>query len=517
MKQGHSKGEAPPLLPFFPTKRDPARNVATKRPAACEGAPHHCNKRQKGMRGWRVTALSPSAGQLKTELLCPAAPLAGRGNPRNPASKRTAEVSSHQPKRLKKASDQRVSVVHRAAGEREISPSGFKMTVAQRHPAVKRRASPSPEPCLLKKQKNRGEEGNTHVKPQLDVNEQHRQSPTTALKAPRPHKIPSVLNKPPQHVPKNKGSENDANNKGPKHAPKNKCAKQATKDNIPERPRLQGSVSAEERARRYLAHLGVRLLKEKTVRRMITFGSHSLGEGSYGSCCKGVDPHAGKEVVVKTFLKDALRSLVTEAKCLQRLQGHGMQRMVGVCVETRQLVTRFAGQTAADYFHSGACFTHALSVILQVARAVRSVNEAGYTHNDIKNNNVCVKQSTSGPKATLIDLGLAKRVGTRGFYKTHEDITAKQRQFPWIAPELLRDSHPCSAASDVFSVAWFILRVPGWQDRPVASPAMWLFKEWVRKARRPLPEQRPSLDELMHVVKQLHTDMASRKPSCCCR
>uniref|UniRef100_A0A0P4W432 Protein kinase domain-containing protein n=1 Tax=Scylla olivacea TaxID=85551 RepID=A0A0P4W432_SCYOL len=429
-----------------PTTRDPARNVATKRPAAYEEAPQQCKKKRKDMRGWRVTVLSPTAGKL----FCPADPPTGQGPqpcPGGPAKKRTAEASPHQPKRLKKESEQRVSAALHAADERKTNHTGFKMPVATRHPAVKRRASPSPEPRLMKKAKNRGEEGNAHIQP-------------------------------------------------------------ASK--------LHGTDSIEERARRYLAHIGVRLLKEKTVRKMISSGSQGLGAGSYGSCCKGVDPHAGKEVVIKTFLKNALRSLVTEAKCLQRLQGHGMQRLVGVCLETRQLVTRFAGQTAADYFHSGACFTHALRVILQVARAVRSVNEEGYTHNDIKSNNVCVKQATSGPKATLIDLGLAEPVGTRGFYKTDGDIAAKQRKYPWIAPELLRDSHPCSAASDVFSVAWFILRVPGWQDRPVAGPAMWRFKEWVKKARRPLPEQRPSLDALIQVIKQLHTEMASSVPACRC-
>ncbi|MPC46768.1 putative L-type lectin-domain containing receptor kinase V.2 [Portunus trituberculatus] len=297
------------------------------------------------------------------------------------------------------------------------------------------------------------------------------------------------------------------------HQPKKlkKESEQRVSVQTPKRPLQQGGNTDEERARHYLAHLGVRLLKEKTVRKMISFGSQDLGAGSYGSCCKGVDPYAGKELVIKTFLKDDLRSLVTETRCLQRLQGHGMQRLVGVCVETRQLVTRFAGQTAEDYFHSGTCFTQALSVILQVARAVRSVNEAGYTHNDIKDNNVCVKECPNGPKATIIDLGLAKRVGSRGFYKTDNDIAQQQRKYPWIAPELMRDSHPCSAASDVYSVAWFILHVPALRDRPVASPAMWLFMEWMMKARRPLPEQRPSLDALIPIIRQLQTEMANEK------
>ena len=285
-----------------------ARNMAVKRPGECEEVPH---KRRKVVRGWQVTALTPRPEQLKTELPTPAGPLPGQHSSR----KRPAEGSPHQPKRLKKEGEQRLSGVK------------------------------SPESLQLK-----------------------------------------------------------------------------------------GSATAEERARHYLARLGVRLLKEKTVRKMVSLGDQSLGSGAYGSCCKGVDPHVGKELVIKTFRNNDLRSFVNETRCLHRLQGHGLQRLVGVCMETRQLVSRFAGQTAADYFQSGARFTHALRVILQVARAVRSVHEAGYTHNDIKDNNVCVKLFPSGPKATLIDLGLAKRVGSRGFYKTDKDIAQHKRRYPWIAP-----------------------------------------------------------------------------------
>ena len=394
-----------------------ARNEATKRPGVCEEAPH---KRRKVVGGCHVTVLTPRAEQLNTDLLTPAGP-----HPEQDLSrKRPAEASPNQPKRLKKASEQR--------GQGE-----------------KRRASPSPDSRCLKKAKIGSEEKNANVK------------------------------------------------------------LASRKRQAPERPQLKGRSTAEERARHYLAHLGVRLLKEKTIRKMVSCGGQSLGEGTYGSCCRGVDPHAGKELVIKTFVDNDLRSFVTETKCLHRLQGHGMQRLVGVCVETRQLVTRFAGQTAADYFHSGARFSHALSVILQMARVLRNVHGAGYTHNDIKSNNVCVKQCTNGPKATVIDLGMAERVGTRGFYKTDKDLGQHMRKYPWIGPELLRDSHPCSAASDVYSVAWFILCVPGWRKRPVVSPTMRLFKEWVKKARRPHPEQRPSLDDLIRVIKQLQAEMAS--------
>ena len=359
------------------------RNGATKRPAVHEEMPHQHNKRQKIVRGWRVTTLTPRP-----------VPQPGQDPSRKANNKRPAEASPHQPKKLKKANEQPVKV------------------------------------------------------------------------------------------------------------------KQASKTKeSPKRPLLQGKNKSEERARHHFTHLGVRLLKEETITKMISLGSQGLGKGAYGSCCKGVDPDSGKEVVIKTFLKDALRSLVTETRCLHRLQGHGMQRLVGVCLETRQLVTRFAGQTAADFFRPGVCFSHAISVILQVARVVRNVNKAGFTHNDIKNNNVCVKQCVNGPKATVIDLGLAMPVGQRGLYKTSMDIYEETRKYPWVAPELFLDSHPCSAASDAYSVAWFILSMPSPHGYPTKNPTFRLFKDWVRKAREPHPEKRPSLDDLIRVLKQLQAEM----------
>lgn len=76
----------------------------------------------------------------------------------------------------------------------------------------------------------------------------------------------------------------------------------------------------------------------------------------------------------------------------------------------------------------------------------------GVAHNDIKANNICVRMESNGPVATLIDLGNVRRKGTRSFYISTEHTG----RYPWIAPELLLHTHPCSEASDVYGLAFLI-------------------------------------------------------------
>lgn len=130
---------------------------------------------------------------------------------------------------------------------------------------------------------------------------------------------------------------------------------------------------------------------------MISGGRWQLGVGSFGSCFKVQDPDTCQELVIKTFGKKDRDCLAIEADVLSKLQVAGVQQMVGVCVKTRQLVSHFAGQIAKDYFtNSSTSLPDSLSVIMQVARTLQRIHRKGYTHNDIKDNNVCVQLGSSG-------------------------------------------------------------------------------------------------------------------------
>ncbi|KAK8399187.1 hypothetical protein O3P69_003357 [Scylla paramamosain] len=142
-----------------------------------------------------------------------------------------------------------------------------------------------------------------------------------------------------------------------------------------------------------------------------------LGTGSYGSCHKAADPKTSQPQVIKMFPRDALGGLVTEAINLHALQLPRVQRVVGVCVHTRQLITGLAGITAPQCFdltkHS---FADTISVFLQVSQILQQMLDEGFAHNDIKGDNICVQVDNNAPKATIIDLDIARPLGTTRIY-----------------------------------------------------------------------------------------------------
>lgn len=193
---------------------------------------------------------------------------------------------------------------------------------------------------------------------------------------------------------------------------------------------------------------------------MNSFYCESLGAGAYDLCCLVLEPTTLKELVIKIFKKDGLDDLVEEAINLTEARVPGVQRLIAACVEARQLLLHYAGITVDKYFRKPISFANAIDVILQVSRTLQRMLIRGYVHNDIKNNNICVLNEEIGPVATVIDLGGARRVGIHGIFGNDLDLTFLSR-FPWIAPELLRDTHPCSEASDVYGLAYLIKELVG--------------------------------------------------------
>ncbi|MPC53675.1 Dual specificity testis-specific protein kinase 2 [Portunus trituberculatus] len=275
-----------------------------------------------------------------------------------------------------------------------------------------------------------------------------------------------------------------------------------SKRNVLKHAETDSYTKEEKRERRQLKHNGVRVLHERRIREIKRFYCEYLGCGTYGSCCLVQDPKTSKDYVIKTFYEDMLKYLVEEALALKQNQAPGVQRLIGVCIHTRELVTVYAGVTIEEYFSTSISFADAILVVLQTSKTIQVISEAGYSHNDIKRDNVCVDYSRDkkGPVATIIDLGLAARVGTWEIYKNNN---CDPEDFPWIAPELLHNTHPCSEASDVYSLALFVqnlLRLP--EGRAPATLLVPLMG-WVRAARNHDPQERPGLSALIEVQQVL--------------
>ncbi|MPC42378.1 Dual specificity testis-specific protein kinase 1 [Portunus trituberculatus] len=263
------------------------------------------------------------------------------------------------------------------------------------------------------------------------------------------------------------------------------------------------TLSTEEaQAQRCLNQHGVPLLTESNIEDMSSAGIQSLGSGTYGSCHKVVDPNTQKILVVKTFSEDGLQELVTEAINLHELRLPGVQELVGVCVHTRQIVTHFGGTTVDQFFETKPSLADTYSVFLQLARTLQNMLEKGFAHNDIKGNNVCVQVENDVPNVTIIDLGLARKVGTLEIYEEMPDT----RKLPWLAPELLRYTHPCGEASDVYSLAYLLRKKLPLKKRRGKNCSLAALEDWTWRGQRLDPSKRPSLASLIVLLETLYKE-----------
>ncbi|XP_050691572.1 uncharacterized protein LOC126983118 [Eriocheir sinensis] len=252
----------------------------------------------------------------------------------------------------------------------------------------------------------------------------------------------------------------------------------------------QQQYSAEESsAASLLREASVPLLDEREVERLSGAAPKDLGCGGFGSCCRVRDPHSGEELVIKSYFNEGFDDLVDEASILQRLQGvAGVQRLVGVCVRRRQLVTRYAGMTADSYFQTAPGLPALLSVVLQVTRTLQGMAGERYSHNDVKGDNVCVRVGSRGPEATLIDLGMA---GPMDACPTNMEKEA----------ELI--SGPEENDFDTYNLAYTIetsLALHGGLDHAASLAPV---RAWVHAAMNPGPAGSPTFEALIQELEAL--------------
>ena len=160
-----------------------------------------------------------------------------------------------------------------------------------------------------------------------------------------------------------------------------------------------------------LRNMGVRVFERSEVRVMTDAQFDVLGKGAYGACAKTVDPDTQQELVIKSFFNENLDGMLKETMNLFQLQVEGVQRLVGVCVDDIEIISHFAGMTAYQYFRDPVPLADAATVFLKVSQALKRMVNRGFNHFDLHEGNVCVLPGSSGPVATLIDLGLATYLG----------------------------------------------------------------------------------------------------------
>lgn len=153
-------------------------------------------------------------------------------------------------------------------------------------------------------------------------------------------------------------------------------------------------------------------------------------------------------------------------------------------------------------------FANCVSIFLQISKALRRLVKKGFTHNDLKEDNVCVSVKGSRPVATIIDLGLARPLGTLKIYRQRSNPAL----LPWVAPELILHTQPCSEASDVYSLAHLMHIVLGLTKRRAHRPSVAALVRWQQAALCPEPNKRPGLDEVIEVLEVLLKEAAAASP-----
>jgi protein kinase-like protein len=188
-----------------------------------------------------------------------------------------------------------------------------------------------------------------------------------------------------------------------------------------------------------------------------TWGRYTLieeiGQGSYGSVYRALDPDLQLEIAIKILHQrvadESLRDqLLREGRALAKVQHDNVVRVlgmethggrVGLCMEF------VAGETLESVVkRTGVLSDREATIIGQdLCRALAAVHKAGFIHRDVKARNVMRQRAG---RIVLMDFGTGYQLARGG--DESFDVIGTPR---YMAPEVLAGDAP-SARSDVYSV-----------------------------------------------------------------
>nr|XP_045603217.1 probable myosin light chain kinase DDB_G0282429 [Procambarus clarkii] len=177
-----------------------------------------------------------------------------------------------------------------------------------------------------------------------------------------------------------------------------------------------------------------------------------------------------------------------EIEALAALRGLvGVQKLLGVCPETLTLITEYSGETWTGVLERGQSVQECLKVLRQVCQITETIHARGWVHVDIKADNICVHHTSEGIQATIIDFGLAMRIGEQADFP-------EGTQCAYIAPEVL-ENRPCTPAADVYSIATMFHFSAQYCNFSARCP----LRLYMTRALEPRQHQRPGMTLLTTV------------------
>lgn len=238
----------------------------------------------------------------------------------------------------------------------------------------------------------------------------------------------------------------------------------------------------------------VPLMCDKEVTELLRGSSKDLPTGCNGSTLL----LKKRGLVVKSPVEsDAFSTLLKEAWALAQLQEvEGVQRLEGVSVTKKKLVTAYGGLALSSWMNEGRLSPNMkIEIAKQLTRILLDVHDLGLIHNDVKIDNVCVERvSGGGFKVTLIDFGLSCR---KGGSLVFEDAFDPEYHY---APEAYwgADEVPCDEFFDVYSVGTLMASL--FEDKDALDSQV---QSWIVDSHEVDPSNRRGLQELLDLLQKV--------------
>ncbi|KAK8719712.1 hypothetical protein OTU49_013841 [Cherax quadricarinatus] len=227
-----------------------------------------------------------------------------------------------------------------------------------------------------------------------------------------------------------------------------------------------------------------------------------LGEGCAGRCWRVLS--AKHDLVIKKFIgTDPYGDLLKETKSLVRVKDiKGTQFLVGVEIQDCLLLTTYDGLPLYEYYNQDLLNQdNILDIVESLCQTVKQLDSHGLSHNDIKSDNICVKDTKHGPKTSLIDFG---NVTEKNMILYRQPLTKKQRKYlDWVAPEV-RESKPATSTSDAYSIAKLFQEQRDALEMTLPKP----MEKWILECQKKNPVERPGVQDLIDLIQ---TEKRKRK------
>ncbi len=142
-----------------------------------------------------------------------------------------------------------------------------------------------------------------------------------------------------------------------------------------------------------------------------------IGRGGLGEVYRGHDTETDREVALKTVRTDVLgpfaaRLFRAEVAAVARLDHPGIVPVYDVVIEPpapAYLVMGFSpGRPLADWIPRGPAWPFVRTVLRQVLAALAHAHSRSVLHLDVTPNNILIEEGERGPRAILVDFGIAR-------------------------------------------------------------------------------------------------------------